>query len=159
MLLRYFLIGLVYCSITTSFSQSNTVSSGGNATGSNGNVSYSVGQIDYTVQSTAGGNIIQGVQQPYELFEMNAINEMELSFDLSIAPNPVSDLLIINAANLPDGEFFIELFDLNGKLIIEKAKLQESQLFNLSDVAIGTYHLVVSNSNSIIKTYKILKNN
>ena len=48
-----------------SFSQSTTVAAGGQIEGSDGSVSYSVGQFDYGSITSAGGIVIEGIQQPY----------------------------------------------------------------------------------------------
>jgi len=42
--------------------------SGGNVTGSGGTVSYSIGQVFYLMNSGATGSVLQGVQQPHEIF-------------------------------------------------------------------------------------------
>lgn len=47
------------------YAQSTPLSSGGNAVGAGGTVSYSLGEVAYEAINSAGGILIEGVQQPY----------------------------------------------------------------------------------------------
>ncbi len=49
-------------------SQEAVTATGGEASGSNGTVSYTVGQVGYSVKTGGGGSVLEGVQQPYEIF-------------------------------------------------------------------------------------------
>jgi hypothetical protein len=141
-----------------SFSQSNTVATGGNATGSNGSVSYSVGQIDYTSQSGSGGNINQGVQQPYEIFESNSLNELGENILLNLGPNPTTDLFTLSNVSSSTIELFYYLIDNNGKIVIESTQLLNKAEISMSTFPVGMYQLVVRNSNMDVKSFKIIKN-
>jgi hypothetical protein len=48
---------------------------GGNASGSGGSVSYSVGQVAYQTHTGTNGSVVEGVQQPYEISVLTAIEE------------------------------------------------------------------------------------
>ena len=47
--------------------QEATTATGGDATGNGGFASYSVGQVVYTNNTGAGGSVLQGIQQPYDI--------------------------------------------------------------------------------------------
>ena len=49
--------------------------SGGNGSGSGGSASYSMGQIVYTTNKGTNGSVAQGIQQPFEISVITAINE------------------------------------------------------------------------------------
>jgi len=157
MLLHFKLIAISFAVSFVSNSQANTVASGGNASGSGGSVSYSVGQIDYSYQSGTNGNLNQGVQQPYEIFATNSLENLGENIQLSIGPNPTTNHLIltIEESNM---ELDYILFDLNGKELTEKSNLKNSEEIDLSKYPSGMYHLIVRNQKLEIKAFKIIKN-
>ena len=55
--------------------QTSVNATGGDASGSGGSVSYSVGQVVYTTNTGTSGSVAQGVQQPYEISVVTAIEE------------------------------------------------------------------------------------
>lgn len=158
MLLRFTLFVCSFLTGTAIFSQSNTVSGGGNATGSNGTVSYSIGQIDYTAQSGSGGSLIQGVQQPYEIFESNSLNELGDEIVLNLGPNPTIDHLTLSTTSENQMELFYFLTDNNGKILIESTQLNNKAEISLLDYPVGMYQLIVRNANIDLKSFKIIKN-
>lgn len=157
MLLRISGLAISIFITTNTFCQSNTVSSGGTVSGSSGNVSYTIGQIDYSSQTGSGGNINQGVQQPYEIYGTTNLNELGENIHLTIGPNPTLDKLFLTS-HLSNEELFYLLTDVNGKILIETTKLQDKTELDLSRLPVGMYHLVVKNSALEIKSFKIIKN-
>lgn len=158
MLLRssLFACSIVFYSIA--FSQSNVVATGGNATGTTGSVSYTVGQIDYTSQTGSGGNLNQGVQQPYEIFESNSLNELGENIFLNLGPNPTTDLVTLSNTSSVPTELFYYLTDNNGKILIETTLLLNKAEISLSTYPVGMYQLIVRNSEMDVKSFKIIKN-
>lgn len=157
MLLRISTLAISILTTSNTFCQSNTVSSGGNVSGATGNVSYTIGQIDYSSQTGAGGNINQGVQQPYEIYGTTNLNEIGENIHLTIGPNPTLDKLFLTS-DLANEELFYFLTDVNGKILIETTKLPYKTELDLSRLPVGMYHLVVKNSALEIKSFKIIKN-
>lgn len=158
MLLRFYSIVYFLLFGSISFAQSNTIAAGGNGSGSTGTVSFSIGQIDYITQSGASGEINQGVQQPYEIVELNGVNTINSGFSLTIGPNPTSDKLILTTDLSDNSELFYSLFDNNGKEIISSLRLKESNQIDISNQPVGMYQLQVRNSESTLKSFKIIKN-
>jgi hypothetical protein len=72
--------------------QSTIPASGGNASGSGGTVCYSMGQITYQTFEGINGTIAQGVQQPYEISVVTAIENTErITLEYKVFPNPTRD--------------------------------------------------------------------
>lgn len=151
------LLFFTLCSSSCFFAQSNIVASGGNASGTGGSVSYSIGQIDYTSSSGTTGTLNQGVQQPYEFYALNGINEIGGSFSLILGPNPTTNELILSVSDYAENDLEYWLSDMNGKLIIAKTSLSTSAVVNLENCAPGMYHLYISNKNKQLNSYKIIK--
>src|SRR5450759_4054107 len=60
---------------TTMHAQSTISATGGNASGTGGNLSYTIGQVAYMTISGITGTVTQGVQQPYEISVVSALEE------------------------------------------------------------------------------------
>ena len=72
-------------------------------------------------------------------------NINDITSNISIFPNPVKDVLMIN------GIFnFVDIYDVSGKLILSS----EQNKINVSELAKGLYMLEI-NTSSGIKTHKI----
>ena len=134
--------------------------SGGEATGEGGSASYTVGQVFYTTISGETGSVAEGVQQPYEISVVTAIEDV-LNIDLSIRayPNPATDYLNLKidpSAILE--KYVVSLFDINGKMLLNKnIETFETQL-NIGDLTQGTYFLKVFGKGQELKVFKIVKN-
>ena len=74
--------------------------SGGNASGSGGTVSYAIRQVVYTINTGTNGSAAQGVQQPYEISVVTAIEEvMDISIEMVVFPNPATDFVKLRIKN------------------------------------------------------------
>lgn len=138
------------------FSQQATVAAGGVATGSGGSVSYSIGQVACSAVSGTTGSIIQGVQQPHELLITN-IKETSSSFDASVYPNPAAESIRISLGTDPTEAMQCNLYDMAGKLV-STHRLSSRQLeMNLAELPVAAYTLQISNSQSTLKTFRVVK--
>jgi hypothetical protein len=136
--------------------QSNTVSAGGDCTGAGGSASFSVGQVDFIAIDVAAGSAYLGVQQPYELFEMNSLDENN-QFSLSIGPNPVNGQLIVHSTQALPLQTYFFLHDEAGKVLCTHPIINESSIIDMSAYAAGMYFLNVISAEKTINTFKIIK--
>ena len=80
------------------FAQTTTVSAGGDDQNSSGYLSYTIGQTVYTTSSNSNGEIIQGIQVPYDISILVSTNDfVSNSIELSIYPNPTEDFIKLEA--------------------------------------------------------------
>ena len=147
--------------ITTStwtYSQNNTIAAGNQAVGVGGSSSYSVGQVVYNVQSGSNGNIIQGVQQPFEIMVLSNPEFRDLS--LSVYPNPSKGMLHLTAdENYDISDIYYSMFDINGKITSQKIKVNSNdEIIQMGNLQSGLYILSITRDNQILKSFKILKN-
>ncbi|PKN95595.1 MAG: hypothetical protein CVU43_24405 [Chloroflexi bacterium HGW-Chloroflexi-5] len=152
----FFALLMIFC-FSTAFSQEATVVSGGNASGSGGSVSYSVGQIDYQAPNGSSGVITEGIQQPYEIFEIEAIDEAG-NISLSVYPNPTVDFLTLEINDFDLSTLSFRLSDIQGKVLLEKEITESKSNIPMENLTSATYFLTVSDKNGMIKTFKIIKN-
>jgi hypothetical protein len=102
--------------------QSSIPASGGNASGGGGTVSYSIGQLVYTTNTSATyGSVARGVQQPFEISVITAIEQTEfITLVCSVYPNPARDYLNLKIENSDNKSLSYRLFDDKGKLLESK---------------------------------------
>ncbi|AWM14594.1 T9SS type A sorting domain-containing protein [Flavobacterium sp. NRK F10] len=156
--LLHFLTIVFYLGISNCFAQQSPTSSGGDLTGTTGSVSYSVGQIDYNTNSGSNGYTIEGVQQPYEISEVLATeNFSELITNVSIYPNPSTDILTLKMTNSENLSLNFKLVDINGKVIKSDKIASDITEIAVSDLPSAVYFLQISDQNKEVKTYKIIK--
>lgn len=69
--------------------QGSISSSDGEASGSGGSVSYSVGQVGYHTHTDTKGSVAEGVQQPYEISIVSAVEKAKgINLLVTAYPNP-----------------------------------------------------------------------
>jgi hypothetical protein len=139
--------------------QETTTVSGGNATGSGGTVSYTVGQVAYTVSSGTTGTVTQGVQQPYESFEVTGLEEAEgITLQCSVYPNPTTDYLVLKVENFDMENLSYQLIDINGKHLENKKITGNETSIVMSNLVPAIYFLKVTQNSKEVKSFKIIKN-
>jgi plastocyanin len=83
------------------------------------------------------------------------VNELE-ALSVLIYPNPVSNSLTINLADLTGVDTIIKLYDSSGKLVFEKKSSSTLQV-DVSAYAKGLYTLELSNSDKVLRTQVVVE--
>ena len=152
-------ITLFLCLLFTTsivYSQEIVTTAGGEATGS-GTVSYSIGQVVYSNTTGSNGSVSQGVQQAYEI--VDAIGEaVEINLELTAYPNPTNNALTLNIGNYNNQNLSYRLCDMQGKLLDSKKVIHSSTEIGMQDLPASTYLLNIVDNESLIKTFRIIKN-
>jgi|WetSurMetagenome_2_1015567.scaffolds.fasta_scaffold00511_7 hypothetical protein len=147
-------------SITVLQAQEAISTAGGIATGSGASsVSYSVGQIFFNTYSGSNGTIAQGVQQPYEISVVTAIENAEgIKLECKIYPNPTRSQIKLVVKSIDFNNLTFQLYDLNGICIQDKNIDSVETEILMGSLRTSTYILIVLKGNMEIKTFKIIKN-
>lgn len=152
-------ITLFLCLLFTTsivYSQEIVTTAGGEATGS-GTVSYSIGQVVYSNTTGSNGSVSQGVQQAYEI--VDAIGEaVEINLELTAYPNPTNNALTLNIGNYNNQNLSYRLCDMQGKLLDSKKVINSSTEIGMQGLPASTYLLNIVDNESLIKTFRIIKN-
>lgn len=154
----FLLIVLFGLFITNIQGQQSVHSSGGNATGSGGQSSYSVGQVAYTGTAGSGGSVIQGVQQPFEIFTLGTDDFPDIQLMIGY-PNPTTGVFVLKTGNSTSENIEYQLYDLNGRKISNQKITQIEMQIHLENFASSLYFLKVFDGNKLLKTFKIIKKN
>ena len=154
--LKLVMVFLFSSGLTSLHAQVAIPASGGNATG-NGTVSYSIGQVVYTT-NTNSGSVAQGVQQPYEISVITAIEDAkDISLIFSVYPNPTTDFLILKVENYDMENLSYWVYGVSGNLIETKKIIAGETQISMTNQLSGTYFLKITEGNKDIKTFKIIK--
>lgn len=113
----FFILFLTIISFSKSYSQESATASGGNATGTGGSSSYSIGLTTFTSQTSSGGLITFGVQQPYEIVSLGNDNFAEINLVMAAYPNPTTDVLNLVVNDDKWNNLSYQLFDMNGRAL------------------------------------------
>lgn len=142
---------------TAVLAQKGTVCAGGVATGAGGSITYTIGETNYITATGGGGQITQGLQQPFEIYILE-VETAKLNVNVSLFPNPTNEFIVLSVEGSNVENMSYQLYDIDGRLLVEK-KL-ESNVTNIlmKDFASATYFVKVINNNNESKNFKIIKN-
>ena len=143
----------------TAHAQQAITTAGGNTNSSAGSVSYSVGQIVCKTQIGSSGSVAQGVQQPFEISVVLGLDEAQgINLVLSAYPNPATDYVILKVENYKTENLTYHLYDIGGKLIESRKIISITETICMENLPSTIYFLKVTNNNTEVKTFKIIKN-
>jgi len=159
--LKFSALLLLGLGLTGLQAQESVNATGGNASGSGGTVSYSVGQVVYTTNIGTNGSVAQGVQQPFEISVVLAIEEAKgINLTVSAYPNPTTDYLTLEvdaSTTLSIQSMAYQLYDMQGKLLQNEKITSNQTSIVMSNLVPTTYFVKVIESNKEVKTFKIIK--
>ena len=132
---------------------------GDNASGSGGSSSFTIGQLVYSTNSGSTASVAEGVQQPYEISTITAIEVADgINLFIEAYPNPASDYLTLRIDEYDISNLSFQLFDINGRLLQNDKITNRVTRIIMSNLVPATYFVKIIQSNIEIKTFKIIKN-
>jgi len=137
--------------------QNSISTSGKTATGTGGSVDYSIGQVINMTNTGTNGSVSTGVQQPYEIYIVNGLEQTDVTLQIVVYPNPVIDQLTLKIKNNKPSIFSIQLYQADGKLIKSKKMTENKIVMDVHELIPSTYLLKVIKSGKEIKIFKIIK--
>ncbi|WP_295831486.1 T9SS type A sorting domain-containing protein [uncultured Winogradskyella sp.] len=156
---------LLFCCLFLSLqfeAQNAIVIAGGNIDDGNFKLSYSIGQVAKKSTSDTNGLFNQGIQQPFEIYNLFSLSldDNDISnFEIKAYPNPTVDLLTLSINNAIVNNQIVKVYDLNGKVILQKEIIQNETQIDFSQFNAGVYLFNVFDKNhTLIKAFKIIKN-
>lgn len=157
--LQLSVILLLGIGLTGLHAQESINTTGGNASGNEGSVSFSLGQVMYQTHTSTDGSVMEGVQQPYEISIITAIEETHgINLTVSAYPNPANDKLTLEVKNIELSTLQFLLYDIHGKLLQNKKIVSNQTSILMSNLPPGSYFVKVTQNNYEVKTFKIFKN-
>lgn len=138
--------------------QETANAAGGDANGLGGTAAYSVGQVVYTDVKSASGAMAQGVQQLYDVVITGGNTNTDINLLVSVYPNPSTAFINLNVGKQDLQNLSFQLFDVQGKLLINQKIYAVETSIMMEAFATGSYFLKVIDKNSEVKNFKINKN-
>ena len=152
---------LLFAAITLfyghSHAQSNVVATGGEATGNGGSVSFSVGQVAIQYNSDGTASVSEGVQQPYEISVIGVDEYPGITLNATVYPNPTANTVTLSIEEPVFKARQFQVFDSNGKLLISNKITSNEISIDFSTLAPGAYLLRVSDDQTVLKTFRVVK--
>tara|TARA_Y100000385_G_C12780351_1_gene503239 strand:+ start:223 stop:657 length:435 start_codon:yes stop_codon:yes gene_type:complete len=139
------------------FAQSSVVSAGNSTSSSNGSFSYTLGYLSTQSSNQEDAKIAEGLQHAYEIYEVTNVSDLNTDFDISVYPNPSVEELFLEVGNLNETNITHQLFDINGKSISKEMPVSEKSIINMKLLSSGSYLLVVTQNQNIVKSFKVIK--
>lgn len=137
------------------YGQHTLNASGGSASTASGSVDYSVGQLATSTDSSSGGSVTEGLQQPYEILVVSSLPGTE-NISLKAFPNPVTDYLKLISAE-QNTTLAYRIYGLSG-VLKDVGKWAANEVIIETDTwEPGIYLVEVSDRNLVIKTFKLIK--
>lgn len=132
--------------------------SGGFFISANSSLSWTLGEPVMETDVAANSLLTQGFQQSQ--MSSVAVNKIADETDISVYPNPVSDLVVINIRSTENSILKAELTDVLGKMFFQDKLLQQITTIDMRTFADGLYFLkLLSEDGKIHKTVKVEKIN
>ena len=167
----YFIATLLLVIGTNKFYAQECINTtGGIITDGSASISYSVGQVVYTTNIGTNGSVAQGVQQPYEISVLTAIEEAKnINLSVMVYPNPTTNHITLSIGDstyfdcaqynsISNQSMSYQLYDMNGKLL-QSEKISGNQTsIVMSNLVPADYFVKVIKGNDEVKTFKIIKN-
>jgi len=159
-LMKISLFLFLFAGFVTGVVAQETVSAvGGVASGNDGTASYTVGQVVYSTNTGATGTVGEGVQQPFEIYVITALQDVEgVNLSVLAYPNPTTHFLILEIKGNLQSEYKAALYDFSSKLLMRKKVTSSKTEFETGNLVSATYFLKVTEGNQVVKTFKIIKN-
>ncbi len=154
---KYIIVSLLLLLTNYGRAQDGFSSVGGDISSSTGSEAFSVGLVVYTELCGSGGSACQGVEQAYEIFSV-AIQEIPSDINCKVFPNPASDRLVVQLAELGDCNLYYRFYNTQGCLLVHGDLISPQTELNTADFPSGIYFLNVTQSNRIVQSFKIIKN-
>lgn len=138
--------------------QQAPTAAGGDASGSGGSVAYSVGQVAYITVTGPTGSVVQGVEQPFEIFVLSTNEVAATDISISVFPNPTSDNLILQVGDFSTNKLSYQLLDIRGRLLNNDIITANQTQLSLANLPQAAYFVNITRQNKKVKAFKILKN-
>lgn len=159
--LTLFLPFLLMQSLSLS-AQEAALPAGGDMNNNAASVSYSIGQTFFTpILGNSSQMALQGVQQPFEWFEIEtSLPQVHSGVSIQLFPNPSVDFVYLEQSEGHKENYHGQLYDGSGKIVKELNIASQREVMSLGQLPKGLYYLKITNKDqpSQFQTFRIVKN-
>lgn len=162
--MKHYLLILLIALCATSLRAQEVVSTAGSyGETTSGSLSWTIGEPVIETITDGTNTLTQGFQQ--SKLTVTTINDLKLpGIELSVYPNPTNSFLSIEAKTDKQRYLLLSLFDINGRLILQKKMTGNKQTIKMQNYKSGTYILKIlqkkdssTDAKYCVSTFKIIK--
>jgi hypothetical protein len=137
--------------------QESVNSTGGDNSSSGGSISYSIGQIAYSSFIGSSGNIEQGVQHAYEIYNLG-IKDSKLNNSIRVHPNPSVETISIEVSSPLEENLSYQFYNSQAQ-VLNFGKIKESEtIIDVRFLPSAIYYVnILNEKNQKIQEFKIIK--
>lgn len=135
-----------------------SVNSGGiSVSGPGGSLSVSLGQVDYALSQGSEGDLLSGVQQPFEISIITDLEDDMVDFHINVFPNPFQQgvSLELNTENAQSYRW--QIFSIKGDLMLEGQGYEKLSYIDLSELNASLYLLRIAIEDRQARSFRIVK--
>ncbi len=151
------LLFLTFIGISELTAQEVISTSGGSFSGNSINVDWTLGETVTSTFISEDVIVTQGFHQSN--LTVNAVDLLsDYGIMVKVYPNPVPDILIIENKNTELKDITLRLFDISGKMLIDKSVSEKKEDLNMQIYKPGNYLLKIYTENDLpVQYFKIIK--
>jgi hypothetical protein len=147
-------IVLISCFLVNS--QDIITTSGSYEKSSTTSISWTLGELVTSSYINDSISFCQGFQQPD--LSITIVDQIpEIDYNISIAPNPVSEFITLNIDEAINTKIEYNIIDISGNILYKNNVISNKTEIQFTSFKSGTYLLKIVKSNIIVKTFKIVK--
>jgi membrane-bound inhibitor of C-type lysozyme len=157
--MRHFTIFIILIALSIQVNAQLQViaSSGGHEESSESSIAWTLGEVVIAAHTKSGVMLTQGFHQS-NLEITTAVDESHsLDIQVKAYPNPVQNKLTVEVDNNEAMDLSLQLFDINGRLLLKRQLNNSRQNLNLEKYAQGQYILWIRSDKGLIKSFNIVK--
>ncbi len=147
------LLLLGICVSAQSLTPQVLASSGDYFTSTNIKLNWTLGEMVTETFITSGNILTQGFQQPNYLY--SSLFETDENKEITIYPNPFSDIININTGDYTD--LYLQVLDFQGKNLMRKNIKKSNLQIDFSTLSPGIYFIKIYSDKKDLKTFKVQK--
>lgn len=119
------------------------------------NIDFTIGEVIIETGTDGIYDLTQGFHQSSWVFV--GIEDFDDRYEVTIFPNPTSDILNINASEFMNVTY--AMYDALGKLVMQDKLSAEQTPIPVRNLAPGGYSIILLNEAQKLKTFKLVKTN
>ena len=116
-------------------------------------IDFTIGEVVINTVTDGTNALTQGFHQTN--WNFLGVEDFAPDFDITIFPNPTSDVLYIKSSFYQDITY--SLYDTQGKLVFKNILTETETQIQLNQLAPGAYSLSIHNKKEQLKNFKFIK--
>ena len=150
---KHTLFVFLLLSTLTTTAQEVISTQGDSYSNASANINFTIGEVVINSGTDGINDLTQGFHQTNWNFV--GVEHHASNYEATIFPNPTSEVLFIRTSRFENVTY--TLYDTKGKLILQDKLSAEQTPIQVSQLAAGSYSLILNKQTQNLKTFKLVK--